>query len=229
MATLDSVINSAEVQAYMKALNGAMPLSVRLLGNGNLARIFGNGNFVDSTIPGTQLTALYAIRMLFGDNKGTAILYAAASYGLGMKIIHSAGYTNIMGIDVDERAVEFCSSQGLNVEVMDAGRPSFPDNCFDAVVSRDFVAPTYWQYKGEILKLLNEQHRILKPGGFAVFTTMWPRSIVNLPTEQIKASAFKYSSPVVSSLQLSVPKGTEIGTTGIAPYFFLYCQKPKAL
>ncbi len=225
MATLDSVIDSADVQAYMKALRGARPLSVRLLGNGNLARILGNDDFVDSTIPGTQLPALYAVRTLLGDNKGASILYAASSYGLGMKIIEAAGYRNIRGIDLDVRAVNFCKSNGLYANVMDAAKTTFPNDSFDMVVSRDFVAPTYWQSQERIAEFLNEQHRILKPGGFAVFTTMWPRSMDNIPKEELKISAFKNSSPAIDIIHLTVPKGTELGTTGKAPYFLLYCTK----
>lgn len=225
MTSLDTVVNSPPVQEYLKALEKARPLSVRLLGRGNLARIFGNDNFVDSTIPGVQIPALYAVTKLLAGNKGASILYAAPSYGLGMKMIAEAGYTNIRGIDLDEKAVDFCKSQGLSADVRDAADTGFRPNSFDMVVSRDFVASSYLKSHDKLVGILNELHWIIKPGGFVVFTTMWPESVINMPVEAIDASAFKGSVRIADAIRLTVPKGTEVGTRGKAMYYILAYRK----
>ena len=208
---LDEIVNSVPVQKYLKALQDAKPLS-------------------DSTIPEIHKPALYAVMRLLGDAKTASILYVASSYGLGMKMISEAGYRNIRGIDVDKMAVDFCVSQGLHANVMDAAQTSFPDNSFDIVVSRDFVAPTYWPQE-RLTTFLNEQHRILKPGGFAVFTTMWPMippyHSENLPKiTEIEASQFKGSRPIAMSIRLIMPKDTVSVSAGLqADYLTVTYQK----
>ncbi len=153
--------------------------------------------------------------------KNASILYAASSYGLGMELIRAAGYENIRGIDLDQRAVDFCKSQGLSANVMDAARTNFPDGSFDMVVSRDFVAPGYLSYD-KVITVLNEHHRVLKPGGFAVFTIMWPGTRENLPPQgAIFASDFR-NSPMQDErvISLTVPPGTDVMLRDqVAPYF----------
>lgn len=230
MAMLDEIVSSEPVRAYLRALKGITPLSVRLLERVSLARMFGNDNFVDSTIPGTQKPAVYAVMKLLGDNKGAGILYAASSYGLAMKMIAGAGYRNIRGIDLDEKAVSFCTAHGLRANVMDAAKTSFPDGSFDMAVSRDFVTSGYLPHD-KVIAVLNEQHRILKPGGVAVFTTMWPMipdyHNENLPGQDaINASQFRGSKLTVMHLPLTIPKGTVLGIAGIvANYQIVAYQK----
>ena len=127
-------------------------------------------------------------------------------------------------------AVDFCVSQGLHANVMDAVQTSFPDNSFDIVVSRDFVCSTYLPSR-KIVEHLDEQHRLLKPGGFAVFTTMWPMippyDSENLPKKtEIAASQFKSSRPIAMSIRLIIPKGTVSGSAGLqADYLTVTYQK----
>lgn len=229
MTAIGSLIDSEPIQAYLQALEKVKPGSVKLLGK-NLGRILGNDNFIDSTIPETQLPAVYAVEKLLSDNKKASILYAACSYGLAMKMISEAGYPCIRGVDIDERAVNFCTSQGIRANVMDAASTNFPNESFDLVVSRDFAATDYLGLE-KVVAVLNEQHRILKPGGFAVFTTMWPMTPYyhneNLPEEAaICASEFKSSRSVPMSLTLKIPKGTVFGSAGVlAKYCIVAYQK----
>lgn len=223
---LDQTIRSAQVQEYLQALKAVTPLGVKLFGKGNFSRlVIGEHDFVDSTIPWAQKPALYAALDVLNGNKNASILYAASSWGLGMAMIKAAGYVNIQGIDIDEKAVEFSRAQGLDAKVMDAARTTFPDDTFDLIVSRDFVS---WNYLPEqkCLEVVNEQFRLLKPGGYAVFTTMRFKSPANFPTPKMLTDSAFPKSLMKPREFLLLSKGLDAFWDGpTQSYMMLYCQK----
>jgi len=73
----------------------------------------------------------------------------------------------IVGIDISEEGIRQARARyGQFVEylVMDAHRTRFPDATFDLVVGRSILHHLDWEVA------ITEVHRILKPGGLAVFT-----------------------------------------------------------
>src|SRR5256885_5915883 len=73
----------------------------------------------------------------------------------------------IVGIDISEEGIRQArarSGQFAEYRVMDALRSTFPDAGFDLVVGRSILHHLDWEVA------IMEVHRILKPGGMAVFT-----------------------------------------------------------
>jgi len=105
------------------------------------------------------------IEVLRREREQGNILYAACSFGLGVKLIESFGYS-VMGIDIDKYAIRQGKERNLDVRVMNAFNMDFPDNSFDIAISRDFLRP---DYLGEDLKAaFLEQARTIKKGGILI-------------------------------------------------------------
>lgn len=176
LKNIDEIVRAESVQSYLKAAEKYKPLSIRLLGSGFLTSIVdvvlhsGAGDYRDSLTVPAQVPAVYALLSEF-PNKDVNILYVASSYGLGMKLIKEAGYQNVEGIDIDLKALTFCLEQGLNATFMNATHMDFEDGKFDLTISRDLIDFIYLEPEEEV-HAINEQYRVLKPGGSAIFTSM---------------------------------------------------------
>lgn len=101
--------------------------------------------------------------MRFGRKHGGPTVYLAA-----------ARNCRVTGVDINEHGVRnaraLADSRGLSeqvrFEVVDASRPlPFPAECFDAVVSNDAMC-----HIANRVAALREWHRVLRPGGRALFT-----------------------------------------------------------
>lgn len=64
------------------------------------------------------------------------------------------------GVDVNPKAVAFCRSQGLTVELMQPDQLPFPDALFDGAVLDNVL-----EHLEKPFALLAEAHRVLIPGG----------------------------------------------------------------
>jgi len=206
MRKIAELLESDPMQDFITSAESIDPVAIRDRYRFE-TRQRGRGDYIDSLLAGTQIPAVYTILVLFPDRE-IKILYVASSYGLGMKLIQEAGYTNIQGIDIDEKAVEFTSSQELDTMVMDASQMEFEDNTFDAVVSRDFIEFSYLGDQNRV-GFLNEHYRILKPQGAAIFTTMMSfnnNEYAGLPPdEKILNSSFKNSEMRQFTLKVELP------------------------
>ncbi len=98
-----------------------------------------------------------------GSGSGGPAVYLAA-----------ARECRVTGVDINEHGVRNARalaegrglSQRVRFEVVDAGQPlPFPDGCFDAVVSNDAMC-----HIANRAAALREWHRVLRPGGRALFT-----------------------------------------------------------
>jgi len=167
-----------------------------------------SAHFVYSMDEMAQSPALAAVMALAGNRRDTKILYVASSYGLGLKMLQLAGFTNITGVDIDENAVEFSQSQGLDAKAMDASHMDFPDETFDVVVSRNFLVTNYAPYPNTIeqgvdrVPFLDEQHRVVRNGGAIVLTTgheSSPLDLRLLPTEDIVNSRLQNARHAVAT------------------------------
>jgi SAM-dependent methyltransferase len=72
----------------------------------------------------------------------------------------------VEGVEPDPVAVENARRRGLNVRIGDLISQHYPDDSFDAIVSRHVI-----EHVPDPLKLLIECHRILRPKGCLVFYT----------------------------------------------------------
>ena len=105
------------------------------------------------------------------------ILHIAPNWGAYMYYLKNKYGANAFGVDTNRIAIEYAKQGGLDFTLGDASKMSFyPDNYFDAVISRNFLDPSYLtiffydqlsqqpaSFMGNVIK---EVHRILKPGGF---------------------------------------------------------------
>lgn len=232
--SVEETANSEAIKNYLVESEKVKPILFNFFNSGFLGTlieslIFGecrSGNYRDSLFLHSQKPALYAALDLHGENKKANILYVASSYGLGMKLIKEAGYENIKGIDIDKKAVDFCTSQGLDCIVGDAAKTPFSGQSFDMVVSRDFIVFDYAPNSKSLRsQFLDEQYRVLKKGGCAVFTSMLPVEYVGIkyrgmPSQKdIDQSPFKNCKVIRKSLSLKIEE------KGIFDFPLWYYQK----
>ena len=109
-----------------------------------------------------------------GVGAGSEVLEVGS--GSGGPAVHLAGVRacRVTGVDINEHgvrnAVALAESRGLagraRFQAVDAGRPlPFPDGRFDAVISNDAMC-----HIRDRLAALRDWHRVLRPGGLALFT-----------------------------------------------------------
>lgn len=99
-------------------------------------------------------------RSIFGDE--IKILDVGCGAGLLLKEMESFGVC--YGIDVSQKAVDFCKKRGIkNIQVADAARIPYPDNTFDVVVALDVI-----EHIENDEEAVREVYRVLKPRGVAI-------------------------------------------------------------
>lgn len=99
-----------------------------------------------------------------GFKKDIKILEIGCSGGSLIKFLIQNKFSNITGIDLSDRAIEWCKKRGVeNVRVMDGMKTLFKDNEFDLVIVSDVL-----EHMKEDSMALAEWWRILKPGGTLV-------------------------------------------------------------
>jgi 2-polyprenyl-3-methyl-5-hydroxy-6-metoxy-1,4-benzoquinol methylase len=120
-----------------------------------------------STIRESYLrTAKSQVSLIQKYTRGTNLLDIGCAQGFFLFSASKAGYTT-KGIEISQDAVEYAREEfGLDVEAKPFEELRFPENSFDVV--------TLWQVLEHVpypLMVLNEVHRILKPGGLVVAST----------------------------------------------------------
>jgi len=208
--TIDNIVNSEQIKNYLEAAKEYKPLSIKLLGDNLLSQILGGGNYIDSLTVQAQIPAVQTLLNDF-PNKDIQILYVASSYGLGMEMIMESGYQNMQGIDIDKKAIEFCTEQNLNTNYMDATDMDFGNGTFDIVISRDLIDSIGYLEEFDRLGVLREMERVLKEEGHAIFTTMARMDIFGyngLPSNNdIGLSAFAKSDKTEKIVKVTVSDG----------------------
>lgn len=92
---------------------------------------------------------------------GRAVLDAGCGTGYGTDMIHSAGATRIVGIDISDDAIEHCQSHFAgDFQVADIHRLPFPDDSFDLVVCFEVI-----EHIDDQRSAIAELHRVTKPTG----------------------------------------------------------------
>jgi SAM-dependent methyltransferase len=109
-----------------------------------------------------------------GVGPGAHVLEVGSGSGGPAVYLAAARECRITGVDINHHGVRnaraLAESRGVSdrvrFEAVDAGRPlPFPDECFDAVVSNDAMC-----HIADRAAALREWHRVLRPGGRAIFT-----------------------------------------------------------
>jgi len=111
-------------------------------------------------------TAKSQVRLIQKHASGTNLLDVGCAQGFFLFSAYKAGYTT-KGIEISQDAAAYAIREfGLDVEAKPFEELRFAENHFDVV--------TLWQVLEHVpypLMILNEVHRILKPGGLLVAST----------------------------------------------------------
>lgn len=82
--------------------------------------------------------------------------------------LYGEHFGQVTGIDIDAPAIEFAqksvTDDHMNFHVRDSMQSGFPDNSFDAV-----TCTQVYEHVPDSRRLMEEIHRVLKPGGFCYF------------------------------------------------------------
>lgn len=83
-----------------------------------------------------------------------------------MKVRQS--FEEVYGVDISERAVELSQKQGIHTKKANLNNDPipFPDNYFDVVVALDVIEHVF-----DPIRFLQEIHRVLADGGYAIIST----------------------------------------------------------
>ena len=86
--------------------------------------------------------------------------------GTGTFIQALAAYGDVLGIDADEAAVQFCRARGLtNVQLVPSPRLPFPDGSFDLLTALDVL-----EHIDDDRGALDEWYRVTAPGGMLLLS-----------------------------------------------------------
>ncbi|ARK12015.1 class I SAM-dependent methyltransferase [Fibrella sp. ES10-3-2-2] len=120
---------------------------------------------------------LSAIQQRFGTRKDLALFDAGCGTGGLLSRLRQHGYTNIRGVDGSADGVALCHERGLSVDLLDLNALSTysPGDMFDVIVCNDVFC---YFHDPELLPLLSELRRRLKPGGMLIsnnnaFAAFW--------------------------------------------------------
>ena len=140
--------------------------------------------------------------------EGLDILEVSCGRGGGASYIHRYFNPNSMtGIDLCKNAIRFCkkhySIKGMSFFRRDALNLLFKDNSFDIVINIE-ASHNYT----DMDKFFSEVNRVLKQGGYFLYTDFRSKKLVNLLKEQLNASNLKIikeeiiTSNIVKALNL---------------------------
>jgi SAM-dependent methyltransferase len=117
----------------------------------------------------------------FNGYRGKTVLEVGCGAGVDLARFAKGGAT-VTGVDLTQSAIDLANAnfaqQGLtgDFRVADGERLPFTDNTFDLVYAHGVV-----QYTAHPTQLVAECHRVLKPGGLAIFQVYnrvsWPNAL----------------------------------------------------
>lgn len=133
----------------------------------------------------------------FDEWKGKDVLDVGCGAGVEVVRFARAG-ARVTGVDIAESAVKLAQAnveqQGLQarLEVADGEHLPFPDASFDLVFAHGVV-----QYTGDDSAMVAEIHRVLRPGGLAIFQAYNRNSWLNLLSKVMKTPLEHEDAPVL--------------------------------
>ena len=140
--------------------------------------------------------------------KGKDVIEIGSGRGGGADYINRYFKPNkMLGVDFSANAVEFCnknySLNGLSFEIDNAEALSFPDNSFDAVVN---VESSHCY--NSIDAFLSEVKRVLRDGGYFLFTDLRSKGDMKLLRDSLDKSGLTLISEV--DITANVVKALEL-------------------
>jgi len=143
------------------------------------------------------------------DIKGKEILEVGCGRGGGLSFVKRyLSPKKATGLDINNKAIEFCKKQYTkdNIEFFQGNAQDlcFEDKAFDIVINVE----SSHRYP-QVEKFLDEVYRVLKSGGYLLFTDFRNEKDIKLLNKQFKNSGFKIvkeeliTSNVLEALKLS--------------------------
>jgi SAM-dependent methyltransferase len=127
-----------------------------------------------------------------GLSKDAPVLDVGTSTGTNLRMLAELGYRRVVGLDLSDEAIRFCTAKGLGVvrrgDVRDL---PFEDASFDLVLATDIV-----EHVEEDRLALSEIARVLAPGGSAVITVPAFQSLWGIQDE-VSHHLRRYRLPVL--------------------------------
>jgi SAM-dependent methyltransferase len=133
----------------------------------------------------------------FDGYRGRSVLEVGCGAGVDLARFAKGG-AQVTGVDLSSSAIDLAranfAQQGLEgrFDVADGERLPFPDNSFDLVFAHGVV-----QYTANPRQLVEECHRVLKPGGEAVFQVYNRISWLNALSKLMKVPLEHDDAPVI--------------------------------
>ncbi len=133
----------------------------------------------------------------FDGYRGRSVLEVGCGAGVDLARFAKGGAT-VTGVDLARAAIDLAranfAQQGLEgrFEVADGEHLPFPDNSFDLVYAHGVV-----QYTADPRQLIQECHRVLRPGGRAVFQVYNRISWLNALSKLMKVGLEHDDAPVL--------------------------------
>jgi SAM-dependent methyltransferase len=124
--------------------------------------------------------------------------------GIGIDLLQFAyGGAKVTGIDLSKTAIDLArknfeqSEQSANVRVMNGECMQFADNTFDVVYAHGVL-----QYTADTERMIGEIHRVLKPGGEAIFMVYNRNSWLTLMRNLTKVPLEHEDAPVLKKFSV---------------------------
>lgn len=111
-----------------------------------------------------RLFAMEIVRL--GLSPDAEILDVGTSTGTNLRMLKDLGFRNVAGLDFSEESVRWCAEKGLpKVHRGDVCRLPFASGTYDLVLATDII-----EHVDDDDMAVREIARVLKPGGYALFT-----------------------------------------------------------
>ena len=139
----------------------------------------------------------------FGGFRGKTLLEVGCGIGTDLVRFARAGAL-VTGLDLSTTAIELAKQNfalhGVTARELRVGNGEalpFPDNCFDVVYGHGVV-----QYTANAPRLIAECHRVLKPGGEAIFMVYNRVSWLNAMSKLMKVQLEHEDAPVLKKYSI---------------------------
>lgn len=98
--------------------------------------------------------------------RDAAVVDVGTSTGTNLRLLRGMAFENIRGLDLSETAAAFCRQKGLGeVRIGDICAMPFATDSIDLLLATDVV-----EHVDDDARAIAEIHRVLRPGGKALFT-----------------------------------------------------------
>ena len=147
----------------------------------------------------------------FDGYRGRSVLEVGCGAGVDLARFARGG-AQVTGVDLSASALDLARAnldqQGLQgrLEVADAERLPFPDNCFDLVYGHGVV-----QYTADPQRLVGECRRVHKPGGEAIFQVYNRVSWLNALSKLMNVGLEHDDAPVLLKFSIAEFRGLLAG------------------